>query len=324
MITMLKLTDSYYLSKFGTSDSGSSVANKLRSLDFTKFIVDSDTVRFLAGNIERKVSHGSKDKVLSLISYGTDTNPLILINAGKEDGIPNYLQTIPMLTPNGKLGCYINLGYYTKLDTKGKITDIDPRILFTLLMNGFTQYRLFSNTSRLHDLKFQDAIMSSYRKLFNRVVLKIVNINILTIEEKLLYDAILCSYISKILLRKDDNSTSVFVVSFLSSIYQNKDMVKTSVNLSDFEQIHSFESMINLILAKCPSFKKLNGPQLMREWLVSYKTTSALALDLIQVYTAMLISVEVGSSNIFNDTILNTVLENKEFNAIRASICGDR
>lgn len=314
-MNLLRIGDSFYIKKYGTPDGGSHLLDKLRNIDFDKFTVSDSSKSFLMGLIDRKISSDLKHDILDLMSRGI----IELVLCTKEDGFPNYLLATPMNTHSG-IKYYINIGYYSKFkkDTK-EVIDVDPRILFSLLVYGYGQYKIYSNPSKVQEMKTQDLVIQSYRKIMNKVLSKVVSLNILTSEEKTMFDLILLTYINKVLLRKDDGATLSSVKTYMSKTSINKDRLENIMNSLETFEIEDFESFIQYLVLKCPSFKKISPALILREYTISMKSASVLSIDLIQFFIPTLMAIDVGSSGIFNDKFVDNVLDQNETTNIKVA-----
>lgn len=315
-MNLLKMSDSIYLRKYGTSDGGSRLLEKMKNMDFSKYIINDSSRDYLIGVIDRKISSDLKSEIIILLKNGT----IELIACDKDDGIPNYMIMRPTMVA-GKVKFYLNIGYYAKFDkSKRDIKDIDPRILFSLLVYGYAQYKIYTNPNKLTDIKFQDLVVQSYRKIINKVMAKIVSLNTLTFEEKLLSDIITYTYIYKVLLRKDDEATLSSIKNIYSKLQANSDRYSNILSSVEMKDINSFEEFVNYLSEKCPSFKKLSPALLLKEYTISMKSTAVLSIDLLQVFVPTLLAVDVGSSGVFNDKFVDGVLDQKETTNLKTLI----
>lgn len=319
-MSLLRLGQSYYLSKFATSDGGSHVLEALRSINFSKYEISESSRNYLIGLIDRKVSSEFKNIILGLVKNRT----IKIIMCGKEEKMPNYIPFIPMAV-DGKVNFYLNIGYYASKNVNKDngsidVKDIDPRVLFTLLVHAFGQYKIYSNPSRITDIKLQDAIISSYKKIISKIINKIVSVNVLTAEEKLNFDLIIYAYICKVLLRKDDEVTKHILKNINNKISLNKDKVESAISVLEVNKIVDFESFVTELQSVSNSLKKVNAPLLLREYAISMKTSGVLSLDLVQIFVPLLMSVYVGSSGIFNDKFVEGVLDNRELDIVKSAM----
>lgn len=316
-LQLRKISQSFYFSKFGTSDSGSAILSKLSNLDITKYEISESSKSFLMGLIDRKVSSDMKAEILKLLH--DDVIKITLLD--KSCGYPMFLNSLPMMVGNKPI--YLaNIGYYAKFDlTSREVKDVDPRILFSILVSTYALYKFITGHSRiLNDLKFQDALVQAYKKLFNRAISKIVSLNTLTTDEKFNYDVLLTSFIAKILLLKDDNSSLLFTKTLFTKPNINKDKLDTIIKMIEINKIDGIDDLVHEIKRLCPSFGKLNSVQLMKEWLISLKMPSVLAIDLSHFFVSMLASVYVGSSGIYNDNAIVSTLNSKEIDIIKLAL----
>lgn len=312
-MNLLRIGDSFYIKKYGTSDGGTHLLDKLRNIDFSKFTISDNSKNYLMGLIDRKISSDIKHDILDLMNRGI----IELVICSKEDGFPNYLLATPMNTHNG-IKYYVNIGYYSKVKKETKeVLDIDPRVLFTLLVYGYGQYKIYSNPSKIQEIKIQDLIVQAYRKIMNKVLAKIVSLNTLTSEEKIMFDLILLAYIYKVLLRKDDNGCMSSIKTYMNKNSVNKDRLENIINSLDVSEINDFETFISYLILKCPSFKKISPALILREYTISMKSASVLSIDLIQFLIPTLMSIDVGSSGIFNDKFVDNVLDQNETTNIK-------
>lgn len=319
-MNLLRLGQSYYLSKFATNDGGSHVLDALRSINLSKYEISESSRNYLIGLIDRKVSSEFKNVILELVK----NRVIKIIMCGKEEKLPNYIPFIPMAV-DGKVNFYLNIGYYASKNVNKDngsidVKDIDPRVLFTLLVHAFGQYKIYSNPGRITDIKLQDAVISSYKKIISKIINKVVSINVLTSEEKLNFDLIIYTYICKVLLRKDNETTKHILKNINNKISLNKDKVESAISILEVNKIVDFESFIIELQSVSSSLKKINAPLLLREYAISMKTSGVLSLDLIQIFVPLLMSVYVGSSGIFNDKFVEGVLDNRELDIVKSAM----
>lgn len=316
---LTKIGDSCFMSKYGTSDGGAHILDRLRGLDYNKFKINESSRNYLMGVIDRKVSNESKNKIIDLI----EKDEMELIVCSKEDGIPNYLIAFPMAvqdpdTKQFKLKFFINIGYYAKYKKEtGEVLDIDPRILFAILTYGYTQFKIYTNSVRIDESKTEDIVATSYKKIFNRIMGKIVNLNVLTSSEKLSYDILLLAYITKVILRKDTSSSLSYIKTAFSKLSIDKDKLTNTINSLNIEQIDSLDSFIKILVDVCPSFKKVSTALVLREYTISMKSAAVLSIDLVQFFIATLLAVNVGSSGIFNDKFVENALDSNELSHLK-------
>lgn len=315
-MNLRKIGSSFYLRKYAA---GESILNKLQHIDFSKFEVSKSSVQYLMGIISRKVSSELKGEIIRLVEQNIIK---LIVCDNKSEGFPDFMFVAPTRLSNGDTAFYLNIGKYAKYnkDTK-EVDDIDPRLLFSLLVHAYTQYKIYNNPNKIvSDLKFQEVILQSYKKIFNRIISKIVNINTLTNEEKLTYDVIITIYILKILLLLDTNKAIAVAESALIKVYKDSNKIKTQLNVIDAEKIENVESFLEQIQQYCKSFVRINPVLILREFAITMKQSAVLAIDLIQIYTSTLMSISVGSANIFNDKLIESILDAKELDHLRIVI----
>lgn len=313
-VQLKRISQSFYFSKFGTSDSGSAILSKLGNLDITKYEVSDSSKAFLIGLVDRKVSSDMKAEILKLV----DEDVIKITLLDKSCGYPMFLNSLPISVGNKPI--YLaNIGYYAKFDlTTREVKDVDPRILFSILVSTYAIYKINTNLGRLmNDLKFQDVIVQAYKKLFNRAISKIVSLNTLTADEKFNYEVVLTAFIAKRMLLKNDNGAITYTRSLFTKPNINKDKLETVIKMIDINKIEGLSDLVDEIKHICPSFSKLNAVQLMKEWLISLKMPSVLAIDLIHFFVPMLASVFVGSSGIYNDNAIVSTLNSRELDIIK-------
>ena len=222
-VQLKRISQSFYFSKFGTSDSGSAILSKLGNLDITKYEVSDSSKAFLIGLVDRKVSSDMKAEILKLV----DEDVIKITLLDKSCGYPMFLNSLPISVGNKPI--YLaNIGYYAKFDlTTREVKDVDPRILFSILVSTYAIYKINTNLGRLmNDLKFQDVIVQAYKKLFNRAISKIVSLNTLTADEKFNYEVVLTAFIAKRMLLKNDNGA----IRFSFSPYTVKEDLQYLIN----------------------------------------------------------------------------------------------
>lgn len=306
-----RIGESFYLKKYA---SGEALVNKMQNLDFSKYEISDSSKQYLMGIISRKVSNELKGEIIRLTEQGIIR---LIVCDNKSEGFPDFLFVAPSIVA-GKPYFFLNIGKYAKFDKNTKeVNDIDPRILYALLVNAYTQYKLYMNPSKVLDIKFQEVIIQSYKKIFNRIVSKIVNVNTLTNEEKLTYDCLLVVYILKVLLLLDSPKALLLAETTLSKVYKDNNKVNTQLKMINADKINDFESFLDQVKVYCPSFIKLNPVLLLKEFAITMKQSAVLAIDLIQIYTSTLMSISVGSANIFNDKLIESILDAKELDHLR-------
>lgn len=299
-------------SSFYIKNHGSSFIEKLRGLDYYKHLISDETKTFFIETVNRKVSGNLKHKILDAFRK----NEIKIVAFKKEQGINSYVGLIPM-AGSGGFDYFMNIGNFAKFDGD-KVVDIDPRVLYSLMANAFYQYDIIKNQSqRLANVKFQRIIIQTYKKIMNSVMSNVVRLNIITNEEKLAYDLILSIYICKVLLRKDSNSALTLTKTLINDKLFNKDKVETQLNAIDVNKIESFEDFINELKRLCPSFVKISPALIMQEYIRALKPDALLSIDLIQVLCGVLMTVQVGSSNIFKDQYILKILTDKELDQLQ-------
>lgn len=312
-MNLLKISDSAYLN-FSSSNIGSNILEIIKSTDFSKYEIDENSLIYISGVIDRKITDHLKTQVLSFLKNGN----IKLLLLDEKVKLPSYIVSFPM-SHNGKLYIYLNISNYAKFDGR-KLNDIDPRVLYSLCLYALAQYKIYRNVNILNDIELSDLIYKSYKKLITKIINKIVNINILTPDEKLRFDLLTSIYISKILLRKDDEDTKKYLYSLYKKSSINMDKFETEFKSINLENLKSLEDYVVLLKNTCASFSKINLAQLLKEYAISMKNQAILSIDLIQILLPIFVSISFGSYGIFNDKYVVSVLDNRELDKITNTI----
>lgn len=312
-MNLLKISDSAYLN-FASSSGGTNILEIIKSTDFSKYEIDNNSLNYISGVIDRKITDSLKNHVLSLLK----NENIKLLVLDEKVKLPSYIIAFPM-SHNGKLYIYLNITNYAKFEGT-KLIDIEPRLLYSLSLYALTQYKLYKNVNILNDMEISDLIYKSYKKIIIKVINKIVNINILTPDEKLRFDLYTSIFISKILLRKSDEDTKKYLLSLYKKSSINMDKLETELKSIELDSLNSLSDYVRLLKESCASFHKLNLAQLLKEYAISMKNQAILSIDLIQVLLPCFVSISFGSYGIFNDKYVISVLDNRELDKIKSLI----
>lgn len=305
-----------------TNSQKDTLINTMKSLDFSKYVIDQASIDYIVDLLNRKVTSESKHKIISAIK--NRNVEIVLLN--KDQHFPNCFLAFALGNVPGQRRFYINLGYYAKFENN-TIKEIDPRALFGILKYGFTMYKLYRDPEILHNNNLCNNVMSSFKKLVSYIFSKSSTpLNTMTRDDIFRYEIIVYYYISKVLLLKDHNTSLKYVESYMSPNSDLKNKFKDVMLSIDLESIHNLESFISVLKddkkGDDSPFKKISTVLFLREYMMSIKFPEAFSCELIQYYIPLLVIVNVGSANIFKDQFIESILSGKEHTKIDSIMTG--